>query len=323
MVPVVVIFLIQVPLAILKYNFVDFPIRIYPAVRGVPYPTPIGPLRDLLSGTVPLRAGVRNLLESFPFYFPFLVYALGLIWLVVRTRRGRMDWTTAESWGFLLIGATGLLYAGHASVRHDQGHLSATALPSGVLLALMMRHAWPEKGRAATRRWALGALLAIALASVLIRPAFTRANMLADWLLHGQRPTFSVPRARGIVISPGEEHYQAAIEWVRRNVPPDEPIFVGGYRHDRIFINEVTFYFLAERPPATRYQELHPGIATTAPIQEEIIAELQDRQVNFVILAYHPIPEHERVGPPDSSRLDEYLWSHYARSAVGTAMRPT
>ncbi len=312
-VPVVIIFLVKVPLYILKYDFVDFPTRIYPAVRGVPYPTPVGPLLDLLNGGVSLRAGVRDLLESFPFYFPFLVYALGLIWLSVGTRRGRLNWSTPEPWGFVLIGATGLLYVGHASVRHDQGHLSATALPSGVLLALMVRRAWPAQRPASARRWALGSLLAVALASVLVRPAFTRINMLADLALHGQGPTFSVPRARGIVMSPGEEHYQAAVQWVRRNVPPGEPIFVGGYRHDRIFINEVTFYFLAERPPATRYQELHPGIATTAPIQEEIIAELQDRQIAFVILAYQPIPENERVGPPDSRLLDEYLWAHYAR----------
>jgi hypothetical protein len=266
-----------------------------------------------LSGSAGLRAGVRDLLESFPFYFPFLLYGLALVWLLVRSRRGLLDWTTPAPWSFLLIGAVGLLYIGHASVRHDQGHLAATALPSGLLLAVMTKSVWPSGAGRRARRRGLAALLVVGIASVLVRPLFTRAHLLADSLGSTTQATFEIPRASGVVMSPGEDQYQAALAWVLRNVPPGEPIFVGGYRHDRIFINEVTFYFLSERPPATRYQELHPGIATTAPIQREIIGELQRRHVRFVVLAYQPIPNNERVGPPDSHLLDDYLWEHYAR----------
>lgn len=312
-VPVVVVFLAQVPLTTLRYDFVDFPAHIYPAVRGVPYPSPVGPLEQLLSGGVALRPGLRDLLETFPFYFPFLVYAIGLVELIRGTRRGRWDWASPQPWAFALVGLTGLLYTGHASIRHDQGHLAATALPAGLLLAVMVRRAWPDGPECSRRRWALGVLLFLALVSVFVRPAFTRANVLGDCLRHGPGPRFTVPRARGIVIAPEDRYYQDAIEWVRRHVPPGEPIFVGGYRHDRLFINEVTFYFLAERLPATRYHELHPGIATTAPIQREIIEELRAQDVRFVIRAYQPIPEEERVGPPDSRLLDEYLDRTYVR----------
>ena len=54
--------------------------------------------------------------------------------------------------------------------------------------------------------------------------------------------------------------------------------------HDQIYVNDIGFYFLADRLSATRYHELHTGVATTLPVQIEITKELEDHKVNWVVL---------------------------------------
>jgi hypothetical protein len=114
----------------------------------------------------------------------------------------------------------------------------------------------------------------------------------------------------------GESQYQA-IQYVRAHTQPGEPIFVGNQRHDIVFVNDVGFYFLADRPSATRYSELHPGVATTLQVQEEISGELESKNVNVLVLV--DIPNSNE--PNDSAissgvhYLDEYIRSQYALSA--------
>ncbi len=310
--PVVVIFLVKVPLPILRYDFVDFPLRIYPRVRGVPYPCPLSVLRSALAGAGDLRSVVRDLLGTFPFYFPFAVWLVALAWLVAATRTRRLDWQQTRPWRFLLLLAVSVLYFLHALVRHDQGHLLATALPCALLLAAIVQDLTALLPTGSPRRRALTAGAIAIVGLLLFHPVWTRTHLLLNRLAGPLLPRFQVERARGICLGPEEVGYQDALLWIQRNVPPDEPIFVGNFRHDRIFINDALFYFLSGRPPATRYYELHPGIATTRPIQEEIIRELESKAVRFVVLADMPLPPHEHVGPPDSPLLDDYLRRTFA-----------
>jgi hypothetical protein len=59
---------------------------------------------------------------------------------------------------------------------------------------------------------------------------------------------------------------------------------VGNQRHDILFVNDAGFYYLAARPSATRYSELHPGVANTLPVQQEIAGELEAKQVKYLVL---------------------------------------
>jgi len=43
-------------------------------------------------------------------------------------------------------------------------------------------------------------------------------------------------------------------------------------------------YFLINRPIPTRYTELHPGLATTLPVQQTIAAELADHDMRWIVL---------------------------------------
>lgn len=59
---------------------------------------------------------------------------------------------------------------------------------------------------------------------------------------------------------------------------------MGNTHHDQVVLNDVLFYFLAERHSATRYHELAPGVATTKGVQATIIGEIEEARVDYVVL---------------------------------------
>jgi len=91
-------------------------------------------------------------------------------------------------------------------------------------------------------------------------------------------------RASGIRVERSRGAYDDMIRYIQENVPQDAPVFVGNLRHDRISINDVMLYFLCGRESATRYHELHPGLATTLECQKEIVDEIKGSGVEVVIL---------------------------------------
>ncbi|MCX7668662.1 MAG: hypothetical protein N2439_01130, partial [Anaerolineae bacterium] len=79
---------------------------------------------------------------------------------------------------------------------------------------------------------------------------------------------------------------QAAVAaYIRAHTAADEYVFIGNTRHDKIFVNDMMLYFLVDRPIPTRYAELHPGLATTLPVQQTIAAELAAHDVRWIVLA--------------------------------------
>ena len=107
---------------------------------------------------------------------------------------------------------------------------------------------------------------------------------------------------------------EAAVQYVLEHVPPDQAIFVGNVHHDRIFLNDIVFYFLAERRSATQYHHLHPGLATTEPVQRDIINSLEAGPVDLVVLYSGA----EGVNEPNLSSvssgvhiLDQFIRANY------------
>ncbi|MGC8971545.1 MAG: hypothetical protein ACP5K2_05000 [bacterium] len=122
-------------------------------------------------------------------------------------------------------------------------------------------------------------------------------------------------RARGIYVFENQEAFlSTAIKFVQANTKPDELIFVGNSRHDRIFVNDIMFYFLSERHSATKYHELHPGLATNKEVQLEIVDELKRNNVKLIVLWSGA----ENVAEPNESSLssgitilDDYIRTNY------------
>lgn len=105
-----------------------------------------------------------------------------------------------------------------------------------------------------------------------------------------------------------------AVAYVSLRTRPSERIFVGTSRHDRIFANDVSFYFLAARHSATRFHELVPGVATTLPVQREIVADLERHGARYLVLSR----QFEGYAEPNLSArssgvtiLDDYIARRY------------
>lgn len=105
---------------------------------------------------------------------------------------------------------------------------------------------------------------------------------------------------------------------IERSSTPDQLIYVGDGRHDRIFWNDVRLYFLSGRGSVTRWYDLHPGVQTTLPIQKEMIADL--RRENPPVIAINTTWDNT-VEPNDSrfssgvTVLDDYIHCHYTASS--------
>jgi hypothetical protein len=121
----------------------------------------------------------------------------------------------------------------------------------------------------------------------------------------------NIERAGCVYIRKDQEQ---AVEYIRAHTKNSESIFVGNRRHDIIFLNDIGFYFLSNRPSATKYHELFPGVATTLLIQEVIVRDIELKNVNWIVFFNEP-----ESGEPNASSvysgvhfLDDFIHSEYA-----------
>ncbi len=316
--PVFAYYLITVTPGVLYDTLIRFPATIFPGVRELPYPPLFPPgLFD------------RPLLEAlhhFQFYVPFLVWLLVLIQIAVAVRRrGRKTLLTTGLWVRLYFLLLAVFFFGQAAVRSDIYHLLPTMIPVLMLLGLLV-----HEHDGSLTGWA-GRVVQITVAVSLVcsvgypieqkledsgRDLRGLATVFTHEAPEGMH-AFGLDRAKGIFGFPHFTHYETVIATVQSITRPDEPVFVGNVFHDRIFVNDVMFYYLLDRPVPTRYHELHPGLADTPEVQREIIEELESLPVRYVVLWY--APEHFHTEPNDSMKstgvtlLDTYIRETYQR----------
>jgi hypothetical protein len=104
------------------------------------------------------------------------------------------------------------------------------------------------------------------------------------------------------------------IEFIDSHTAPDQKLYVGPTRHDRIFANDNLIYFGSQRLPATKWSHFDPGLQNTSEIQTAMAHELAANAPPYVVLN----SEFDLVREPnDSSKstgvtlLDEYIRSKY------------
>jgi hypothetical protein len=113
---------------------------------------------------------------------------------------------------------------------------------------------------------------------------------------------------------------QPAVKKIQELTDKNEKIFVCNERNDITYINDVMFYFLAERLPGTKYHELHPGVTTTLPVQKEIINDLKRNSVRYIV-RMHGLNKLDKSGAVFQQAgkgaifLDEYIITHCERVA--------
>jgi hypothetical protein len=293
-----------VPVRELVFELISYPSTTYPLVRGLPYPAlfPNGLSGNLLSDP-------RLLLASFasvPFYAPLLFYALGILWWVSRVNtRGRAALVEPGNLTLLTLVILGSLAFIPARVRPDPGHAAAMLLLSYPVAMALLGAAWRSG-----RRWRAPATAALGIVTLMTlpAPAFTLLGAAQAGLARA-----SADPAGTHCPDAGADREETAA-YLRSVVPPGGKIFVGCSRHDIIFANEPILYFLSERLPGTRYHLLDPGVATTLPVQREIVDELIRNRVEYIVLSSEFALVRERnLGGVSSgvTVLDEFLQAHY------------
>jgi Dolichyl-phosphate-mannose-protein mannosyltransferase len=303
---------------------VVFPITQNPGLRDLPYSfTPFD-----FSGTGGVYPFLATLAASartgFFYYLPFLIALFACALVLAYLRRGGKS-PLRDLWGFA---ATTLVLAAsldYSRVRSDFEHMFPSILLAFLVMpGIIIIVAATVKAAAARRAIAvLGAV--IALFAVMI-PVLARVRV-TEGLLEGTR--LDTGPLAGIVIdnrdSGGSAHWDqidAAAEYVASRTTRDERVFVSTARNDRLFTNFPGFYVLANRLAGTRHAELYPGLTTTEPVQRQIISELEDADVRYVVrwpagdqpciepnLACHPEEEGSTV-------LDDYIESEYRLTAT-------
>lgn len=123
-----------------------------------------------------------------------------------------------------------------------------------------------------------------------------------------------IARARHILLTLGE---QQAILFVQRHLLPGKPLYVGPVTHGLAFNNDALFYFLADRPPATRINMVVSGITNGAVEQSEMLRDIQRKRTECIVL-FRPPPSHEQnLSSVDSGVhiLDDAIRREYTQVA--------
>lgn len=233
------------------------------------------------------------------FYLPQLVL-LGLTGHVIHARRR----DTPESLTTCVV--LGLIAAGlymKALSRYDAIH----ALPAflGLLPVFAVLAAWRPRG-------SQNSLMVVAVAILgsvfVVLPTATLVRVVSA---HPPNRCYSDrPIASCVPLWDGQDQVLTALD---ARVPSTSPVFIGLQRHDRVFANDISLYFLAQRPIPTRHHEMDPGVVDTESVQREIIDELQRASVEWLVLLDYP----DSTEPNASSRrstadvLDRFIRSHY------------
>ena len=282
-----------------------FPATGFRAVRQLPYP-------PLIPDWTAWRPGTDQFLsllgDSLRFYLPLLLYALVALLLIRAALHRRKSPPTAETSLAAALTALGVGLFAQALSRYDEIHVLPASLVALLLTAWLAR-------QIPARRWqqpwlAVPALLLLLLPALLyfVYPYARLTQLVQNYPPQGCYS--SLPRAGCVATLPGQDE---VVQFLAKQAPG--PLYSGLTRHDVLLLNDVSLYFLAGRPAATRYHELHPGVTNTHPVQEEMVAELTRHAPQWLLLADLDPPRE-----PNASRfssgvtlLDDYLQSHYQR----------
>ena len=263
--PTAIILLWQVSIADLWEHLIALPATIYADIRRLPYPALFRPLEMVLDGGLSSLYGATiAAINIAPYYIPIFIPFIGLVYAIRAFKR--------EGW-------TGL------SLQ------TITVLFITILIALLFIKGFV---RASPPQMIQVIVMSIVLAAILPYGRLQSTFVVICMVLLAAYPTIkfryerpppsdlvTIERSGPIGIPPDQA---AAIRYIQENVPKHEAIFVGNDRHDKILLNDVIFYFFAERRSAVTHHELSPGVVTTAEVQKFMISELNEAQVNYIAL---------------------------------------
>jgi len=290
-IPLIIFLLYYIPIYQLISQFITYPMQIYPLYHNLP-----------------LTYHNLNLLPTILF-----IYACASGYMIYKQFKGTFNPTKDFKVVFMLILGLCLLY--YAKVRPDIGHFFPTIIIAIILFAYVCSE--------------------IIVIMDLIQPKIAIKNIKSSLLkffiiciVIGSFLIFIIPvssgnmtpldleRGHGIYIHQPDD-LVAAVKYIQLKVPSNEKIFIGDTTTDRTVGSNVMFYFLSGRDSGVFYYDLEPGVITTHQVQLEMIKELKQNKVSYIILwsgadnIIEPNKSNQSSGVED---LDNFISNHYIKT---------
>jgi hypothetical protein len=301
--PVVCLVIAHVPLSDVKYQLFFIPSNVYARYRGLPFLARRGSIGEQLAHGIALAA---------------ILSAISVLWCSLRPqlKMGRRQWQLS---GWVALGGGTISFLIPGLVRPGLSHLASTGVMCSLLLACLL-------GKIKDADRVAQALISSAVICLVIStavPAWHAAQYMRKtvqllalpWLpesfVSSCRPPYGMERATCIQVNPAEEQLAG---YIQQHTSPEEKIYSGTGRHDKLFMNDVLIYFLSKREPGTKWFELDPGVETTDAIQRQIVGDLERNHVRYLILNTtwdSQCEPNESCKSSNIALLDKYIYENY------------
>jgi hypothetical protein len=303
--PAAACYLAVAPVGTFIHDVFSYPLQYYARMRGLPFPRAVTPL-----------------------YLPIAACSVAAYSLAhghTNSQHGDGSnslgsfsrWRRSSRFVLLLSLIVGALYL-KGLVRLSIEHVLASLIPSTILVAVLLERSL-RQGR--TMQALAGSVFVFALAASLYgsvneaKQRHREAASILDRIMSPAtpRPCAAHPEIPSIACFSMEPDRVEVTRFLIQNTTPGERIFVGLTRHDKIYANDTLTYFAAARLPATRWHHFDPGLQTRADVQSDIVAELQARELRYIVL----LEWEDVMEPNDSAKssgvrvLDDYIRQHY------------
>jgi hypothetical protein len=291
-------------------DLIVFPATDFQHARGEHYP-------DLIPANLHNEWWLRtvfNFMNYLKFTLPFLMFvvALGGLLAAYFARNGK----------YVAIMATfALAYLLHYSSAHVQINTNVITLALyGTMLGTIVYDQADRRLKSYGHVLLRAAGVAFSLVlfmSYFSEPIYSRVRNVQPSV------ALTLPKVSGLRVSPDmRDTLTWLVSFIDSRVPPGERIYVGLHRHDTVVIGDGKMYFILDRLNATRQDQLHPAIVDTAKIQREMIRDLQQHAVEYLVIRHvfddetlDRLREKWKETLPESgaTELDTYLGKHYQK----------
>jgi hypothetical protein len=320
--PPLLYYLSVAPIGPLVHDMILYPAKYYYRGRNLPFPA-----IDLYT------------LEDLGIYLPIMIVAAtlyvavaGYFGMAGKDARSSAGTFEKQEWqGFLVtlgILTAAMYFKGYVRVSLFQ--MSLAIIPSLLLIAVLFQHrlsfSRPARILVAclmgtsflpaaslafdeTKDFYINHLSVPEYIFSVVRGVLPQAQ--ASWCKSGN------PLTRGLCFLP-EMDRARTIEFIESHTRPDQRLYVGLTRHDKIFAADNITYFAAQRLPATRWSELDPDLESRYDVQTQMVDEFERNVPPYIVLDLEFAQESE---PNDSSRssgvtlLDDYIRDKYQQVA--------
>jgi hypothetical protein len=298
-IPVYSYFFIKSGWSVVFNDLVRIPYGLISKFRRTPYPSF---LPQITANTFTLRSFYIEIRTWVFFYLPLLVYCFAC-WRIVQTLLFA-KWGRKINVQLAALSCLGIVLFLPVVSRSDPIHALPTTIVAFTVLGMLISDSSNSLSETRNR---LAYLLALVIMVFYFAPATRRLFITLK-----EYPPFGnysrLENSGSVWVAMDQEE---AVNFVRKHTGSQETIFVGNRRNDVAFMNDVVFYFLADRPPATHYAEFDPGVTTTLAVQKKIVYELGS--VRWIVIVDMPLSTEPNFSSVSSgiTYMDDFIRNNY------------